>query len=307
MSTPKVFAVDYNVIRDKVVSLLGSGLGSRGYGQPVVSSPVMPGELITKKQWDDLRYDIVSIKLHQDGVTPAVVQLTEKEVIREGIAYPNSNYDTVTEQAITNRFNIGSGRSVVTSKGTKSRTGSWTRESSCEVTVTFASADQARYFFNSSGKIRFISSRTGGTVSPQNTSWTNLLNTISVQSFGASGTSPVTFYTLTTSYQTFYQMGSSSSYSSNNYQLEAKCDVADNTLGGATVVTFRIKWNDAYVDPDTLNPAYPGPETIHPPGDVVDGTLTVSIEEFKAVGDLAPSGTFTIISPTYSISDITAA
>ena len=41
MATLKVFATDYNNIRDKVEALLGTtGIASRGYGQELVSSPV---------------------------------------------------------------------------------------------------------------------------------------------------------------------------------------------------------------------------------------------------------------------------
>ena len=39
---------------------------------------------------------------------------------------------------------------------------------------------------------------------------------------------------------------------------------------------------------------------------VVDGILAVSVEELKASGSLIPSGTFTITSPVFAISAITA-
>jgi hypothetical protein len=324
MPNPQISFLDYNDIRDKVVSILGSGTGPRGYGQTPRSSAVSSGEIIAKEQWDNLQYDIVNIKVHQDGVPPTIATVTPLDVIRKGITYPNTNYDAIIEGAILNRFNIGSGRSVVTtptitgqtSLGTISRTGSWgggsTGKSTCELTVSFTGANDtekannARYFFNSGGKIRFTSTRSGGTpASAQNNSWTNLLTTAGTQYFGASGSSSVTYYYLTNVYQTFYQVSASSSYASNNYKIEAKCDVSNNALGTAKTVTFRITWTDGYVDPDTLNPGYPNPVTIHPPGDVVDGTLSLTVEEFKATGPLAPSGTFTINSPTYSISAIT--
>lgn len=306
MPSTQVAALDYNAIRAKVISILGPGTGSRGYGQPIVSSNVVSGEIITKAKWDELASDIINIKLHQDGVPPPLATILPNEIISKGMTHPNSNYDEIIEQAIVNRFKIGTGRSIVSSKGTASRTGSWTTQSQCTVTVTFASADDARYFFNSSGKIRFLSSRSGGTTSPQNNSWTNLLNSVNTPAFEAGGTNPTTFYTLTNTYQTFYQLGASSSYAANNFLLEAKCNVADNSVGGATIIDFKVTWNDQYVDPDTLNPAYPNPSTVFPPGDVINGTLSLTVEEYKATGDLVPSGTFTINSPTYSLSSITA-
>jgi hypothetical protein len=164
--------------------------------------------------------------------------------------------------------------------------------------VTFATANDARYFFNSGGKIRFTSSRTGGTTSPQNTQWTNLLNTTAgTINFGAQTPATVNFYTLTTAYQQWYTVSASSPYAANFYNLEALCNCTDptNVNGTASTVTFRITWSDSYVDVDPT-----------PPGDLVDGTLSLTVEEFKASGSLIPSGSFAITSPSYSISAITA-
>jgi hypothetical protein len=124
------------------------------------------------------------------------------------------------------------------------------------------------------------------------------LNSVGTRSFGA-GTDPtVNYYTLTNSYQTFYQDSLSSPYSANNYRLEAKTDVANNSTGTATQVQIRITLTDTYTDP--------GPEPSPPPGDSVSGTLTVNVAEVKASGLLQPSGNFTVTGPTYSLSSIVA-
>ena len=302
----QISRTDYNNIRAKIVDILGPGTGPKGYGQTVLGASVSFGEQISKVQWDDLRNMLRSIRIHQDGAEPVLTEAVALAVIQQGITFPNSNYDNAIEAASLNRFNIGVDQSVITAKPGTSRTGSWMTQSSCEITITFGSANLARYFFNSGGKIRISSSRTGGTTSPQNNSWTNLLDTVGLQSFGANTPGAATFYSLTNVYQTYYQQGATSSYSSNNYQLQAKTNVANNSAGTATVVYIKVLWNDAYVDPDALNPDYPNPVTIHPPGDVIDGTLAVTVDELKATGSLIPTGTFTITSPTYSISSITA-
>ncbi len=306
MASQEIKSTDYNEIRSWVEKILGTtGVGSQGYGQPLVSSAVSVGEDISATQWEELKSDILSIKLHQDGTTPYLAQVASGDVIRLGVEYPNTNYVTVMNQAIDARFNIGTGRSVVSTKDTETVTGTWNTSAECELTVTFGSPEEARYFFNSSGKVRISSSRSGGTDSPQNNAWTNILASIGTVSFEGSGTGIKTFYNLTDEFEIFYQAGASTPYGANNFLIEVKCDVADNTLGGATILTFKITWNDAYVDPDTLNPDYPGGASVHAPGDEVDGTLSVTVEEFKATGILAPSGTFTITSPTYSFSTIT--
>jgi hypothetical protein len=305
-SPQRIAATDYNAIRNKIVAILGTGSGQQGYGQPVASSALFSGNNITKSQWDLLRYDLINAKVHQDGVSPSVVTIASGDFIGYGAGYPNTNYDTIAEQSILNRFNIGAGQSVLslatmagqTAPGVISRTGSWSTQSQCVLTVTFATANEARYFFNSGGKIRFTSSRTGGVTSAQNTQWTNLLSTgAGTINFGAQTPAIVNFYTLTTSYQQWSTVSASSPYAANFYRIEALCNCTDptNVNGTASVVTFRITWGDSYLDVDPT-----------PPGDLVDGTLSLTVEEFKAAGSLEPSGSFSITSPSYSISAITA-
>lgn len=294
---PRVSHLDYNTIRDKVVSILGTGSSTQGYGQTIQSSAVSQGNTITKAQWDLLRYDILNIKLHQEGELPAIATLGAGEPIRLGAGYPNTNYDTLIEQAIPARFNIGGGQSVVSTKATQTYTSSWGTQAQTELTLTFGSSNEARYFFNSSGKIRITTSRIGGSATSQNNAWTNLLTSVGTQSFGAAVPVQSNFYTLTTSYNdnVFYQLNSSTPYSSNYFELAAKCNVANNSAGTATVVTIRIKLRDDYVDLGA--PA---------PGDTVNGTLTVTVDEFKATGTMQPSGSFAITSPSYSLSSISA-
>jgi hypothetical protein len=104
------------------------------------------------------------------------------------------------------------------------------------------------------------------------------------------------YYTLTNSFQTYYQNSLSTPYSANNYRLEARSNVSNNSTGTATILTLRVTLTDAYV-PQGAAPA---------PSDQVDGTMTISVEELKAAGTLIPSGSFSITSPTYSLSVITA-
>ena len=103
---------------------------------------------------------------------------------------------------------------------------------------------------------------------------------------------------MTNSYQTYYQGSLSTAYSANYFRLEAQTDVADNSTGTATVLTIRATLADSYVDPDVAT------GNVEPPGDSVDGTLSIDVTELKATGSLVPSGSFTITSPVYSLSAI---
>lgn len=279
-----ISATDYNSIRTKIIRVMSTSSSgadaSYGYGQNVFSSAVTVGNQITKTQWDQLRYDIYNALLHQTGTAPtSMVTVQTTDVIRYGAGNPNTQYDSLASTAQTNRFDIGAGQFVTDALGSQSTSASWSNSLSATVTVTFSDAEKARNFFNAGGKIRFASSRTGGTSVAQNTAWSNLLSSAGVQSFGAN-TGAVNFYSLTSSYQQFYSLSASSPYSANNWKLEAQCNAANNSTGTANIITFRVTWTDNYTDP--------GPGG---PGDLTDGTLSLTVDSVRAYGVLQPTGT----------------
>ncbi len=291
----EILASDYNTIRTKVLQILGNGAGTVGYGQILTSLPVAAGNIITTDQWQALRNDIINVKLHQDGSVPTLAQIIKGTPIQFGIAEPNRQWDIIINQALGARFNIGVGRSTVSSAISQSRTGSWSVESQCVATVTFTTSDQARFFFNSGGKLRFTSIRTGGASTAQNNAWSNILNSVGSYEFTGNIAAAENFYNLTDTYKTVLIRTLSTPYSANFYRIRAQADVPNNSTGTARILNFEITWRDDYVDP--------GPPL---PDDEVDGTLTINIDELKASGSLVPAGAFTIQSPTYGITPITA-
>lgn len=308
-SGSSILSTDYNAIRSDIESIWGTGSGQRGYGQTMVSTPVAPGpggggDVITKAQWDALAVDIINTRLHQDGTTPPIVTVEQGAVIGFGSAHPNTNFRTLVDQAIANRFNIGAGRFTITNKSSNSFTGSWKSSASCILTVTFANANQARFFFNSGGKLRFTSSRTGGTNTIQNNAWTNLLTATGTFSFGATSEIGIGIYNLTNNYIVLKQASPSAPYLASVYKIEGKCETeATNINGTESQFKFRITFEDAYIDADIA--AGFGSELTNPPGDTVNGTINVSVDEVKATGPILPTGTINITSPAYSISGFT--
>ena len=291
-----ILASDYNAIRNKIIGIMGIGAGQSGYGQTLLSSGVAIGNTVTKAQWDSLRYDLLNARIHQDGLVPTIVTATQGQPIRFGAGHPNNQYNTQADTAITNKWNIGSGQFVIDAATSTTRSTSWNTSLSATVTVTFATADQARYFFNSGSKIRCVSSRTGGTGSPQNSSWSNILDTAGTVAFGGN-TSGLNFYNLTNSYQTFYSLTTSAPYTGNQYRIEVVSNVADNSIGGATQLIFRVTWTDTYTYTGSGGSTFP---------DNVDGTISLTVDELRASGTLQPLGTgpFVITRPSYSISGI---
>jgi hypothetical protein len=298
-----IAAANYVAIQDKAQALLGIGSGSRGYNQTVISSDVFTGNQITKEQWDLLKTDIVNILFHQEGSLPSIITVNRGDVIQFGAGHPNTNYNTLLDIATINRFRIATNQSVISSKGSATYTSAWSSSAQFTLTVTgtgstdLERSNNLRYFFNSGGKVRLISSITGGSSTRQVDAWKNLLNTAGTASFGADTNPNVNYYTLTNSFQTYFQQASTGvyGYAGSSYRLEARTDVANNSTGTATSLFLRAVLSDLYTDP--------GPPA---PGDSIDGTLTIAVEELKASGTLIPTGTFSIVSPAYSLSTISA-
>ena len=290
-------AVDYTTIRNKIIGIMGTGAGQSGYGQILLSSGVAIGNTVTKAQWDNLRFDLLNARIHQDGLVPTIVTATQGQPIRYGAGHPNNQYNTQADTAITNKFNIGTGQFVIDAATSTTRSTPWNASVSATVTVTFGTADQARYFFNSGSKIRCVSSRTGGTGSPQNSSWSSILDNAGAVEFGGN-TSGLNFYNLTNSYQNFYLLSASAPYySGSQYRIEVVSNVADNSIGGATQIIFRVTYTDSYAYTGSGSSSFP---------DNIDGTLTLTVDELRASGTLQPLGTgpFVITRPSYSISSI---
>lgn len=301
---PLITALDYNNIYNKVSSILGSGVGSRGYGQTLQSSPVFAAQAITRDQWNSLRNDLISIRRHQTGNDPTIVPVAIGTPVGLSVGDAKTNYDQIADLSDTERFNLGTGQFIINAVDSKSYTSSWgntpsTRVASSELNVIFSNNNDARYFFNSGGKFRFSALRSGGSSTAQNGAWTNLLSSVGTQQFGGQTPSLINWYSLTNSYQEFYRLSASTPYSDNVFRLEAKCNVSSNSTGLANELWIKISLVDGYVDPG--NNAGDIPNT----NGAVDGTLTITVDEVKAAGLMQPSGAFTVTGyDTISLSSI---
>jgi len=296
--------VDYNRIRNKIAQVLGPGgtnplTGAAnpnfGYGQNLQSSTVSLGNTVTKEQWDNLRWDIVNARVHQTGSVPSIQTVTANSKIQASVL----NYESIADAAITNRLTVAPSN-LAPEGGTPStgasttRTLSWSTTVTSTVTVTFASAAQARYFFNAGGKIRFGSTFVRSLNNAQNISWENLLTGPRIITFDVSF-----FYALTSSFTSPAGLRVTATptvpYGVNRWQISPRVNVANNSNGTATQIIFRSEWIDAYVDP--------GPPA---PGDLVQGTLSLVVDQQRPIGTLQPDNdSFLIAGPTsYSITSI---
>ncbi len=310
----KILVTDYNNIRNKIVNVLGVGNGTSGYGQVISSSAVSLSNRVTINEYALLRNDIINAFTHIYGSPPVLAEPVIGDTVRFNTDFtpsttdsPVTQYDQYADQITANRFVVHPSQSITTTKGERSRNdwvdGYWNTKLSCTVTVTFSTSAAARHFFNSGGEIRFVSSRTGGTIDrQQNISWSSLLNSAGTIRFGVqlptAEFSPMNgenFYRLTDVYQVWSSITSSSPYTANIYRISARSNVANNSTGTATRLEFLVEWDDGYSDP--------GPPS---PGDEVDGTITLSISTLEASGFLVPigAGLFSVESPSVLIGEI---
>jgi hypothetical protein len=273
-------ASDVNTPYSTGVNIMGVGSVSRGYGQTTFGSGVTTSTIITPNEYNNIRYDLLNASAHQNGSASALTLAgkVSGQLLDTTDANSFGSYQATID---SDRFNCHSTRKTTVSAGGNSRTSSWVSSVSGTFQMIFSSANEARYFWNGGGRIRFASSRTGGAATAQNTSWTNLLSSAGTQDFGGSAV-----YGWSNAGVTLYSISSSAPYASNTYRIEAATNV-NNAGGGANIFLFNLSWVDPYVDPTPGEP--PLPE------DIVDGTLSYSVEITYPTGGhaLTPSGTWT--------------
>ena len=261
----KVFASEYNAIQAAISTVLGIGAGASGYGQAVLSSQVSTSSSITVTQWSNLRADLLKAYLHQgtpgDLPLPSVPQ---KSTLPYTIV-TYSDYNRYLDLSTVITANAGitppAGQATLQTFSTGSYTSSWNGQLTHSVVLTFANANQARYYFNTGGNIQFSASLINYPGYPaygsqsasyaKNSDWNMLLNNMGTTTFGRNSTvnsgngtgqtilSAVGYFQLTTGEQNIYRKTTSSaSYTPNQYDLYANVDAT------GAVITFNIRFKD---------------------------------------------------------------
>lgn len=263
-------ATDYNgfaanTTNGNVNAIWGAGAGNYGYGQTALST-VSAGGTVTATQWADLVNRIQSIANH----TGVSITSRTAPVAGNTIAILN-NVATDLTNLFTNRANASvSGATITPATGTwwqatNTPNSAWTITTTH--TITFASADQARYFFNTGGLIKWDVFKTS-TGTEADTEWNDLAETLTGAIFfsgantahtiagtaytgttriGGTGTpstlnTTVGFYNLTTTPTTLYQQfADSSPYTSDSIRLQASVNANTNP----STLTFTTAWINA--------------------------------------------------------------
>ena len=228
-------ATDYNGFADTTVganvnATWGTGATSAGYGQTAISTVAAAGT-VTATQWSTLVNTIASMASHQ-GTT-----ITARTA---PVAGNTISILSAVNTDITNCYNNRGNAAAVGTQftgwtGTNSLTagrpaGAWSI--SFVNTVTFASADAARYFFNAGGivKIDVSKTATGNTGDPE---WNDLANTLCGDIYISGGAYSQTI--AGTVYTGTIKVGGSGTPNT----LASTTGWFDLTPGGAAVIVYK--------------------------------------------------------------------
>lgn len=275
-----IVASDFNTFRTDVLAIWDVGNGDRGYGQidtggasPIPLATI--GADVESAEWEAFRFAAQTCSDHQGSTTtfPIAPVLAVNADIVAHEADDGNVFDINGSLATidTNRLVADAGSvSTITNTLVSTRNTSWNTELQHRFTALLPTVDDARYFFNAGGQIRFRGSRSGGAGSGQNASWTEILDNMGTVYMDSATTSSIGggvgwafsllgYYDLTTSFQQiavgFDTTGGS--YNTNEARIDARTVDGPGGANGdvGRNLEFRIRYRDYHTNPwaDSVN------------------------------------------------------
>jgi hypothetical protein len=256
-------ASDYNGLANTSVAnvwyVLSTGSGTYGYGQDAASiSTVSAASTITATQWAGLVHSVNKILGHQGGAAAQLATGSNIGITAGATITAFANVSTAVTTIGTNRLNFNSTRGTPVTGANFDATFATTTFTRT-ITVTFGSADQARYFFNAGGRFSLVFTPSGLTDNAKETSYTDLMNAIGTLHLDAetstrTGTGEtlttnglaIGYWDLTTSNQTILKLTSdNATYTGNTLEVFMRVAGAAGTNGGkGTQVIYDITYTD---------------------------------------------------------------
>jgi hypothetical protein len=250
-------------------SVWSTGNGKGGYGQTALAAVASNGKVLAS-QWASLISTVGAVASHQGTAITAIANPTTGSSMIHLSALP------------TNITNVYNGRNNTAAQGSTSVTNTvnsstWFNAITFTQTVTFASGDAARYFFNAGGQIALtfthptgsginglfnalgtacgtliISSPNSGTVSIASTGYNG------IQKIGGSGSTTtllpnVGYWGMTTNNQEVFKQfggsftgGSGASYSQNYLSVNVRTNGAQGSNGdNGSSITITTLWDES--------------------------------------------------------------
>jgi|TARA_R110000823_G_C15850181_1_gene492085 hypothetical protein len=238
----------------------GTGATVYGLGQTAIDT-VSAGGVINASQWNALFTGITNIANHTNDT------ITSRSSVSAGDDIDIAS--AVAADLATLAASVAAGSPNATALATSSAlqtqtSGSegWNATATQEVSVTFASANNMRFFFNGGGKVRITVGIVAAATSDKDTAYANLgtsLGNLDIASLATtrsgSGETLTTnnlargFQDMTTSYQNIIKLTSDNSgYTGNNIEIFAKTTGGSGASGAATVLTIKMVATDGAAD-----------------------------------------------------------
>jgi hypothetical protein len=242
----------------------GIGNGQYGYGQTAVSQSASTAGTVTAAQWATLINTMNSVSTHQSGsgtgltVPTAGSLITYLSAVSTDLGTYYTNHLNAASQGSTTTGTVYSPTATATNNTTYSGT-VFTR------TITFASADQARYFFNAGGQLNFVitsvgnndgTSRSADAVTIIGTGLGGVSAFKATTNGGRTGsgstvttnTTSTGYYGLTTTATTLHQITTTSStYAGDYVQLQWSTNgTAGYNADNGTVITLSMIYYSAH-------------------------------------------------------------
>ena len=272
----KITTVSYNAIRDTFINYLTTGVTGQpdtGYRQTASSAAVATGNKVKLSDWAALSTDIRKMANHQ-GTSVSLPDITTSTKISAAVANTIQTAATAVVQPGV-LYNLAAGQFSDEFLISSQRTIDWNGTIRHNFSLSFADANNARYFFNTGSTIRITPGFVKSSATAINNEWETLINTLGTVVFGhtstfATGASPGTgssigFHDLATFPQQIYTKIGTGVYNANDYTIRAFRDPT------ATVVYFECEFKDD----KGPNPNF---------DEIVTGTVTNSVRMFRASG-----------------------
>ena len=272
----------------------GTGSGVYGLGQAAIPT-VTAGDTITASQWNTLFTSMDNIANHTNDTltTRAQVSAGDAIAIKSAVA---ADLATLAASVAGGSVNA---TALTTSSALQTVTTAsegWDTSATQEVSVTFASADTMRHFFNAGGKVRVTVGTTQGSTNPKDQAFIDLGTAlgnidIAAQSTLRSGSGETLttnglangFHDLGTGYTVLIKLTSdNSNYTSNTVEIAAKLDAA---VGTAVTMTIRMIATDPSSDSQYTSPNTSGvPAAVKDTPRMVTTLFTLSPNTSEGLG-----------------------
>ena len=258
-----ITAADYNSFYNDVKDIYGDSNSNAtsdaslifGYGESMLGATVSAGNTITAAHWNNLVKMIHRCADHQ-GTSITLAGGANTDAVSAGDTIsPIANLASSITSIRTNKLNASAGNLTTDSQDSATYSNAWAGGIVRTHTLTWASYNDLRYFFNQGGKIQHSFSTANSSGSAQDAEWADLITktgtiTFDINSIARSGSiaintsaSGFTAINGSTAEQVIFKaFADSSPYTGNFVQVSY-------TLNSATTpsaITVKTKFTDAH-------------------------------------------------------------